>query len=55
MKKKMGKRCHIMSELNKQHFVFVCSHILKLSRADCVHTKPHKGNQSQAWDTPPSN
>ena len=31
-----------MSELNKQQLVFVCSHILKLNKAKCVHSLPEK-------------
>ena len=31
-----------MSGLNEQQLVFVCSHILKLNKAECVQTMPQK-------------
>ena len=40
--RKFGKFCPLMSALNEQQLVFVCSHILKLNKAECVHTLPQK-------------
>ena len=40
--RKFGKLCPFMSALNEQQLVFVCSHILKLNKAECVHTMPQK-------------
>ena len=31
-----------MSELPAKHLEVVCTHILKLNKAKCVHTKPQK-------------
>ena len=40
--RKFGKLCPFMSALNEQQLVFVCSHILKLNKAKCVHSLPQK-------------
>ena len=40
--KMISEICPFMSALNEQQLAFVCSHILKLNKAKCVHSLPQK-------------